>query len=290
MKRKLIFNPAAGKGKAALVWPKIKQIFDASKVNYDFVTTTKRGDGTPLATAAVQAGYDTIVAVGGDGLANEVLNGIGEKTTFGIIPCGEGNDFLKMFGQTFADVEANCQAIINGKTRKIDIGVINGRLFLNMIGIGFDGEVAERKAQTSKYLSGFYAYLVQIFPLLLTYKPKTVQIKMNGVQLKADILLLTIGNGRYSGGGFKLTPEAELDDGLFDVCLSKYPGRFTVLTSIAKVPKGEHTKLPFATMFRTATIDISSDQPLAAHVDGEILKECCYQIKILPLRLNIIIK
>jgi len=292
MKIKFILNPAAINGRAETIfWPRVEKFFQERNIAYEMEKTHEAGHATRISKRAVEQGFETIVAVGGDGTANEVMNGIvGSQVAFGIIPCGVGNDFVKMLGLSINNLEAACQVVADGFTKKIDIGIINGKYFLNMVGIGFDGEVAERKAKTPKYIHGFYAYLIQILPVLFFYQPKRVKMKMGGVSLEADILLLTIGNGRYSGGGFKLTPQAELDDGLLDICLSKYPGRWSVLWSIPKVPKGEHVNLPFATMFRATEISVSSETPLAAHIDGEVVKETEYNIKLLPRVLNLLVK
>lgn len=289
---KFILNPEAFQGKAEKVfWPRIEKYFNDRAIPFEMEKTSKAGHAASISKRAVETGFKTIVSVGGDGTAHDVLNGIvGTEAAMGIIPCGVGNDFVKMLGLSINNLEAACQVVADGYTKKIDIGMVNGKYFLNMVGIGFDGEVAERKAKTPKYIHGFYAYLIQIFPVLFFYQPKHVKIRMNGVSLEADILLLTIGNGRYSGGGFKLTPQAELDDGLLDICLSKYPGRLTVLRSISKVPKGEHVNLSFATMFRATEISVVSETPLAAHVDGEVVREKEYNIQLLPKVLNLLVK
>jgi diacylglycerol kinase (ATP) len=159
-----------------------------------------------------------------------------------------------------------------------------------MFGVGFDGEVAERKAHTFRFIKGFWAYYAQVIPLFFLYRPKPVHIEMNGVIMDTKILFLTVGNGRYSGGGFKLTPLAELDDGLFDVCLIHHPGLLGLFRHVSKVPKGKHLDLPFVFYFRTNEIKITSETLLPAHVDGEIIKEKEFNIKLIPQALNVIVK
>lgn len=281
----------AEKGVAEKNWRKIQNFFDERGIVYSFDKTLTPGDAALLARKAVEEGFDTIVSVGGDGTASEVINGlVGSDATFGIIPAGVGNDFAKNIGISRTNLQAACETILEGYTRKIDIGSVNGRYFLNMIGIGFDGEAAERKAKSFKFIKGFWAYYVQVIPLLFMYRPKPVKIKMDGVSMETSILFVTIGNGKYSGGGFKLTPLAEIDDGLFDVCLAHYPGLFDLLRHVNKVPKGKHIKLPFIFYFRTGSISLSSEIPLPAHIDGELSKEKSYDIKILPQALKILAK
>lgn len=289
MKLKLILNPAATKVQES--WPRVQKFFEEKKIAYDAEKTEGPGHATLLAKKAVESGFDTIISVGGDGLANEVANGmIGSEATFGVIPCGEANDFPKMLGLSGKNIKEACQVIIDGFTRKIDVGVINGRYFLNVVGIGYDGEINERKALTKKYLHGFFGYMVQTFLVLLAYKPKPVRIKMDGISLETSLFLITIGNGRCCGGGFLLTPAAKIDDGLFDICLIKYPGKLRTMWDIPKVPKGEHLKLPYVTTFRATELDISSEILLTSHIDGEIAKANQFQIKILPHKLKALAK
>lgn len=289
MKLKLILNPASAKSKNS--WPEIQKILEGRKIIYDLDKTDGPGHATLLAKKAVQAGFDTIVSVGGDGLSNEIANGMIESNaTFGVIPCGEANDFPKMLGLSGKKLEEACDVIVEGFTRKIDVGAVNGRYFLNVVGIGYDGEINERKALTKKYLRGFFGYLIQTILVLLTYRPKPVKIKMDGVTLETPVFLLTIGNGRCCGGGFLLTPAAVIDDGLLEICLIKYPGKLRTILDISKVPKGKHLKLPYVTTFRATELDISSEVLLTSHIDGEIAKANRYQIKILPKKLKVLAK
>ncbi len=292
MKLKIILNPAAEKGVAGKKsWPKVKAFFDQKGIEYSLDKTLAPGDGTILAGKAVREGYDTIVSMGGDGTASEVINGLaGSEVKFGIIPCGVGNDFVKVVGLSRKNLVEACEAILAGNTRKVDLGSVNGRYFFNMIGIGFDGEVAERKAHSFRFIKGFWAYYAQVIPLLFMYRPKPVHIEMDGVTMVTSILFVTIGNGRFSGGGFKLTPLSVIDDGLFDICLAQYPGIFNLVRHVNKVPKGKHIKLPFVFYFRTNRIKITSDILLPAHIDGELANSKEFDIKILPRALNMIVK
>ena len=285
-------NPAAEKGDCeSTIWPCVEKHFKERNITYDLERTSFPGHGTILAKKAVEDGFDTIVSVGGDGSANEIINGIaGSNVTFGIIPAGVGNDFVKMIGLSVKNTEEACNTILEGYTKKIDIGLVNEKYFLNMVGIGFDGEVAEAKAKSPKYFRGFYAYLIQLLLLALTYKPKNIKIKIDGVSIEANMLALSIGNGRYAGGGFKLTPDAEIDDGLFDICLIKYPGVLGIFWNTPKVPTGEHIHLPITTMFKANEITVSSDSLLTAHVDGEVVKEKTFHLKILPQALRLLVK
>ena len=292
MKLKFIINPVAENGTAGKgTWPKIKNFFETRNVPFSMEKTLAPGDGTLLAKKAVEEGFATIIAVGGDGTASEVVNGIvGSDVTFGIIPCGEGNDFAKVIGLSRMNLKASCETILDGFIKKIDIGIVNGRHFYNMVGIGIDAEVAELKEKTFNFLHGFYAYLALTIPMLFLYKPKRLKIKFDGASMESNVLWIVIGNGKYSGGGFKFTPLAKIDDGLFDVCLAQYPGIWYMIRHFSKIPKGRHIHLPVVFNFKVSEINIASDITITAHVDGEIIKERNFNIKILPRALKMIVK
>jgi len=292
MRLKIILNPAAENGVAGKkCWPKVKAFLEQKGVEYSMDQTLAPGDGTIQTSRALKEGYDTIVSMGGDGTASEVINAlVGSDVNFGIIPCGVGNDFVKVIGLSRKNIIDSVETILRGYTRKIDLGSVNGRYFFNMIGIGFDGEVAEKKARSYRFIKGFWAYYAQVIPLLFMYRPKPVHIEMNGVTMDTTILFLTVGNGRYSGGGFKLTPLSEIDDGLFDVCLVHYPGLFNLFRHVNKVPKGKHIKLPFVFYLRTDRIKITSEVMLPAHIDGEVARSREFDIRMIPRSLNVIVK
>jgi YegS/Rv2252/BmrU family lipid kinase len=292
MKLKLIINPVAEKGRAEKTCHnKITSFFKENHVEFEIESTVGIGDGTRLGRKAVEEGFDTIVTIGGDGTANEVINGIvGSNVTFGIIPCGEGNDFAKMIGVSRRNLKAACQTILDGYTKTIDLGMVNGRYFYNTFGVGFDAEVAEKKEKSFRFLRGYYAYLLQVIPHIFTYRPKLVKISMDGINMESKILFIAVGNGRYTGGGFKTIPLSEIDDGLLDICIIQYPGRLYMLRNLSRVSKGKHLSLPVVFYFKGKEINITATEPLTAHIDGEIFKEPEFNIKLVPQALRMIVR
>ena len=287
-KVKIILNPAAGRVSPEKYWPEIQKFLEKHHVEYNLEKTTARGEGTKIAKKAVAEGYKTVLAVGGDGTANEVVNGLlGSDVAFGIIPCGEGNDFCKLLGFPPGGVKEALTAVIKKHTLHIDLGMVNGRAFLNMVGIGLDGEIAALKDEASKYMKGILVYAFHLLPMVMGYKPQPLDVEMSGLFTKGPIALIGIGNGCYEGGIFKLTPDAELDDGLLDVCIARYPGKLMTLWAAFKAIKGNHKDLPFVTMFKTEKITITAEKPLPAHIDGEVIREKKLEIKVLPKQLKI---
>jgi diacylglycerol kinase family enzyme len=158
------------------------------------------------------------------------------------------------------------------------------------MGIGIDGEIGELKASAPKIFHGYYAYLYAAFPTILLFKPKKVKIKLDGKLISETVSLVTIGNGRWSGGAFQLTPDAEIDDGVFDVCVVRYTGKLKMLRDMAEVIQGQHIFLPYVKIFKAKTVEVSSKNVMTAHLDGEIMKSDNFNIKIIPKALKVLIR
>lgn len=288
LKIKLILNPAAGREKVKKVIPIIKEIFKDRKVDFDMDVTQRPGEATYLSREASRNNFEIIMAVGGDGTVNEVVNGMMESSSvLGVIPLGLGNDFAKAIGIP-SKLEEACQVLFNGAAKEIDVGRINNRYFVNGLGIGFDAQVALESRKISWFFSLNWIYLYAALRILFRYKAPLVKININNTILDKKVLLIAIGNGKSSGGQFLLTPEAELDDGLMDVCIIDDVRRLKLLIHLPKALKGTHTRLPYVTTLKTNRLTIHSSSSLLAHVDGEILESRNYQIEILPKRLRVI--
>ncbi|MFH1338657.1 MAG: diacylglycerol kinase family protein [Candidatus Omnitrophota bacterium] len=289
MRLKLIVNPAAGRKKAKKSIPAIRRILTEKNLDFDIDVTSHAGEATRLSQKATKNDFRIIVAAGGDGTIHEVANGmIDSGCTLGVIPLGLGNDFAKGIGIPFKLEEA-CLAISEGITRSIDVGKINNRYFVNGLGIGFDALVARESKGVRKLPLSRWIYLCAALKALVTFKPKQVKIDFAKTSLEKKILLVAAGNGKSSGGGFLLTPEAEFDDGLIDVCIIDWVARTKLLMHLWKAYKGTHVKLPYVTSFKTKTLTVSSPNLLLAHADGEILRDYFYRIEILPRRLKVLV-
>ncbi|MEW6095017.1 MAG: diacylglycerol kinase family protein [bacterium] len=289
LKTKLILNPFAGKKRLDKEIETIRKILTSEKLDFELAFTQKPKDGIYLAQKAVEEGFNLIVAVGGDGTINEVVNGIidFEEVILGIIPIGLGNDFAWMIGLGPKDIEKACKTLSNGTVKKIDVGVVNNRYFVNGVGIGFDAQVAKERLKYKGMLSGLGLYLYAVMKTLFKYKSIQANIKLDDKEININLLLIAIGVGKRCGGGFLLTPEAELDDGLFDVCVIQQIGKLKALCSLPKTLKGIHTTMPEVNMYRAKQIIVNLPVPLTGHVDGEIIEGNTYQIGLLPKKLKV---
>ena len=271
----------AGKGYSGRAEPKIREYLKGTGLNFDLVRTRKRGHGIELAYQAVKDGFDLIVAAGGDGTTNEVMNGMITASdgkiagTLGLIPTGSASDFMGNVGIP-KNLRDACLRLAKNQTRIVDLGVItipgeNKRFFDNQLGIGFDA-VVTIEAQKFKWLRGMALYFpVVLKTVFLANKPTRVTLEYDGKVMEMSTLQISVANGSREGGGFYLAPEARLDDNAFDICIVREISKLQMLKIIPKFMKGNHVNDPATTMLRARKVTITSEDDLIAHYDGEIL-------------------
>lgn len=288
MKIKLIINPVAGRKSAKRSIPIIKKIFSELSTDFNMEITRYPTQAIDLSKEASKANFDIIVAAGGDGTVNEVVNGMIEsRSVLGVIPLGLGNDFAKLIGMP-TNLKEACLAIYNGEVKNIDLGRVNNRYFVNCLGIGFDACVASESRRIGCFIPRKCIYLCSVIKMLFKYKSIPVNIMCADVKLDKEIILIAVGNGKTSGGGFLLTPEAKIDDGLIDVCIIDRVGKLNLFRNLPKVLKGTHRGLPHVSMLKTKKLIVDSSVSLLAHTDGEIIENNHYQIEVLSKRLRIV--
>lgn len=263
-----IINPTAGQGRSNNAYNLIKDIVSDKDVNCDFKFTSKAGEAYELAEAAVKGGYTHIISVGGDGTSHEVANGlVGSSAVFGVIPSGSGNDFPKAASIPL-DIKKAVDIVLSGKEKKIDIGKLGSRYFINGLGIGLDGSVAHRFRKL-KLLRGQLGYLLGSVQEALTFKGFVVQVKIDDWTYEGPLLLTGASNGLYQGGKFKLAPEARIDDGLLDFHIIKDMSILNRLIKIPKVLEGSHANLDEVEIKRATKMELTLEDRIPAHTDGE---------------------
>lgn len=300
MDKKYLFivNPVAGKGRTVHLIDRLQKLIDKLKIEYKIITTefSRQIDSIIESNKSL---FNRFVVVGGDGTVHDLVNSKSiADIVCGVIPTGSGNDFaitLKME----KDIEKNLSIIIMDNFSKIDIGIaeianqdgtISTHTFANSVGIGFDAAVAAG-ARKIKYLSGLPLYLASVFKNLISYKMTEFQICADDFSYSNTVFMVAIGNGKTAGGGFRLTPHAELDDGLLDYSLIKKINKIkAVINLLPKAIIGKHINNKSVIYKKTRQLDIFVKSPLYVHADGEILTDSLKRIKIslLPKKLNII--
>jgi YegS/Rv2252/BmrU family lipid kinase len=294
-KYRIIVNPVANRGRGKQAIPEIESRLREHGLDFDLQCTERPWHAADLVQEAMEAGVDTVVAAGGDGTANEVLNGLMHARQAGREPCamgvlciGRGNDFAYGVGIP-PDLDGGCRVLAEGARRLIDVGRVigglypEGRYFGNGIGIGFDAVVGFEAAKMTR-LSGFPSYLVAVLKtVFLYYTAPLVRIECNGEQLSQPALMISVMNGQRMGGGFLMAPDGLPDDGLFDLCIARQVSRRRVFGLIPHFLRGtQSTQEPVRTGQAQKVIVTALEGVLPAHADGETL---CIDGKRLALEL-----
>ena len=297
-----IINPIAGRGAGKLALPEIDLMASKLSINYEIISTQHPGHAVQLAEQAAISDTETVVAVGGDGTSNEVLNGLmqawkqGHKNTqLAVIGIGRGNDFAYAFGIQ-PGLEAGFSVLERRSPRYIDVGRIiggnfpQGRYFGNGVGIGFDAVVGFEALKLT-HLHGFLNYIVAALKTIFLYfnAPK-VLIEFDEKHLTQPSLMVSIMNGRRMGGGFLMAPKALTDDGHLDLCIAGQLSRFGILLMIPRFMKGTQDSQPQIKTGQAKKIHILALQgSLPAHADGETIctagSELSIEIIEKPLRI-----
>ncbi len=284
----VIFNPTSGGGKGKKVANRFRQYLTDRSLESEFVETSLSHNLKDRLNSL--SGIKTYVVIGGDGSIYDMVNAMEDYSIpLGILPAGTGNDFVNMIAIGDSETE-RFETAINGKIRKIDVGDCNGKKFLNGVGIGFDGQIVAAMQNKKKWLSGQAAYYYEVLRILSTYKEKAFNFSLDEHTYQKDLILLTIGNGSTFGGGFKLTPYANITDGLLNICEIGKISALNRYLNLLKLQNGTHDRMSAVQMYEAKTITISENPLLNAHIDGEFLGNPPFHIQLLPLHLSIKIK
>lgn len=304
MRYKIIVNPISGRGAGERSIPFIDKSFKDEGLTYELVKTHCRGHAVELAQNAVTDGFDVVVSVGGDGTANEIINGLmrakeqlGYTSIMSVIGVGRGNDFAFGIGIP-TGVEAGCRKIMDNHRFKIDVGKViseefpRGRYFGNGVGIGFDAVVGF-EAVKIKRLSGFPSYiLAALKTVFLYYTAPYIRIQFdNGESTEMAALLVSIMNGKRMGGGFHMAPDAIVNDGNFDLCIAQEVSKLRIFSLIPHFMRGTQKSQKEIHHLRTKSISVIALRGyLPAHADGETISVAGKKItaEILPDQLQVI--
>lgn len=300
----IIVNPTAGNDAAKKVLPTIEDLLHNLEVDYDLKITEYPGHAIQIAQEAGTNGYDTVVAVGGDGTANEVINGLmaaandsQNVANLAVLPVGRGNDFSYGMGIP-QDLESACKLLGDGKTRQIDIGFVkggdypDGRYFGNGIGIGFDTVVGFEAAKLPSFIGGIPGYIIAALKtIFLFFEEPLIRLEIDGEVLEQNCLLVSVMNGRRMGGSFMFAPDSISDDGMLNLCIAGKLTRWQVLGLFPKVMAGTQSDHPAIKMPTGRVISIEAiSGTLPVHADGETICATGHKldIQVLHKQLNLV--
>jgi diacylglycerol kinase (ATP) len=299
---KIILNPTAGRGYGAKAEPELRRQLALEGLQYELVFTEAPWHAVELAREAAGSGFEIVVAAGGDGTTHEVANGLMAAAeeghtgpSLGIIPIGSGSDFAHTVGVP-ADMAGACRRLAQGQTRVVDAGRVtlpgpneHSRYFDNTVNVGFGGVVTV-EARKIRRLRGIPLYLLAVLKTVFLYHhAPLVTISYDDQERTLPSLMICVANGPREGGGFLVAPQAQPDDGLFDLCVTSEVSQLQMLGLIPYFMKGTHVGRKPVSMARAKQVVISSPDDLIAHVDGEILCTDSHRIELelLPQRLRV---
>jgi diacylglycerol kinase (ATP) len=276
---KMIYNPEADRGRSYEVAGDLRQL--ANELGgADWVGTVYPGHAIELAVQAAEAGYTTIVALGGDGTVHEVVNGLmqiepARRPRLGVVPIGSGNDFAGSAGMKIDPFDAVRRIYQSTIERTLDIGSLrdaSGRkeFWCNAVGIGFDAAI-NLQSRTIPWIHGFGMYfLATLKTIAMSFESPYFQLTIDGEKKDGHYLMLSIGNGTREGGGFRVTPDAVMDDGLLDYALVDGMSRLRILRLIPEVMQGTHGRFRDVHLGRLRRLTLLADRALPIHADGEM--------------------
>jgi YegS/Rv2252/BmrU family lipid kinase len=308
-KYKFVINPAAGRGAGGHIRPSLEKILDQAGISYEITETTGPGHATRIARQTSLEADDVIVAVGGDGTAHEIVNGLvsgaqdrGEWTsglpvgTLGLIPIGSGDDLAWGLGFPQVDLEAACRILLADHRRLVDLGQVTDdrertEIFHNHLGGAFEAAVAIESMKL-RGLPGMLLYLVAVARIIPQYHhPVPITVSYGGVTVTRPMLLASTANGGRTGRTFKMAPDAKPDDGLLDLVLASTSSIARILWLLPHFMRGTHTSLTqYVKMDRISHVIVEAPGGIPVHLDGEIYNPSARRLEVivLPGRLRVV--
>ena len=299
----VVVNPNAGNRKGIKDWEKINSLLNAYGISTEVIFTEGKRHATEIVTEAIGAQFKNFIAVGGDGTMNEVVNGVlgqsdipSNQFTIAMIPVGTGNDWGRMFGIP-NDYEGAIRLIKENNTCLTDAGVASyntndgpeKRYFINIAGLGFDAEVVRKtNAQKDKGRNSKAIYFYNLLGSLLFYRNTMTEVTVDGKKASGKVFTISIGIGKFSGGGMRQTPEARFDDGLFDMTVIRGMWKGKIILSLMKLYDGTILDHPKIDGYKAKNIIITSQPPIGLEADGESLGNTPLELNILPAAVNVV--
>ncbi len=284
----LISNRVAGSGSAGAYIDRVKALMENRGVDFEIRETQYPGHATELAKAAVDEGFDVIVAVGGDGTLRETaMSVVHTDRILGLLPCGTGNDYARPLGIP-TDAEAALDILLNGETRTVDAGMANDQIFFNIAGFGFDVDVLDYTEEFKpKCRNGETAYRLGCLKAVLGLKLRRSTLTFPDGTIERNVLMAAAGVGTHFGGGMNVLPESDMSDGLLDVCIAHDVKRIGVLKLLPKFIKGKHLGLKCITYRKATEVSVVCDPVSRIEVDGERMDGTPVTFRILPGALKV---
>lgn len=298
----VIANPNAQSAQRKILENNILNKFNERNIAYRLHIADGAGKGTEIAARLCREGERHIIAAGGDGTINEVVNGIYQSGTnpeevyLAIIPLGTGNDFCRTLG--YPKAEAFSQLLATGEFKRTDVGLVTSlntdnqeiakRYFINIAGFSFDAAVINETMNGKPKLFPSAVYLMKLVKVLFTHKATRVTVKSGNEEITDDIFTIAVGNAQFNGNGMRQVPMADPHDGMFDVVSIRKIRPMKVVKNVKKLFSGKHVTLSEVRVTHAKQVDIQASKPILGEVEGEMLAAGNYHISVEPRQLNVL--
>jgi YegS/Rv2252/BmrU family lipid kinase len=283
----VLVNPSSGGGRGQRLLPRVETVLDARRVPFRVVRTKSLEHGVAKALRAVEGG-ELPVVLSGDGMIGAIGGAMaGEETPLGILPGGRGNDLARVLGIPTEPEEA-IEVVLTDHSRPIDVGEANGKPFLGIASVGFDSD-ANRRANETRFVRGTLVYLYAALRTMATWKSARFTIVIGEERTRMEGYDVVVANNKAYGGGMYIAPDAELDDGKFDVVTISDMGKLRALYNLTKVFKGTHVHIDEVTVIRASRLGLSASRPFAVYADGEHLTDLPADLRVIPGALRVLV-
>ncbi len=287
MRIKLIANPAAGSGRIKTI-EQVREYLEHKGASVELYLTGKRGDAVLAAKVAAEEGFDTVVAMGGDGTLNEVINGLaGSSMHLGVIPLGTVNVFALETDIPTDPLKA-CDVILNGIPRKVSLGKVNDSYFLLMVGMGFDAYVVCGVDLRLKRLSGRLSYIIKALTSLFSYSGHLLEVVLDNGE-KIEGCWVVVGNGKYYGGRMSVTPSADLMRWDLDVCIFKGKGSINMLRYVWGIMRRRHLCYPDVEYHTVKGLKVTSKGKTYIQADGDVVGQLPAEFSVMEDGITVIL-
>jgi diacylglycerol kinase (ATP) len=287
----VILNPVAGRGAATSRGPKLLRRLVELGFDYRLLITDGPDSARTLASRSVSEGASMIVAAGGDGTISQVAQAlVGQPIPLAILPLGTGNDLARHLG--ISKPEAAIDVLIEGRTNPVDViawkAAYRSGFVVNVAGLGFDAEVAERINRGYRWIGGTAAYLLAVVECLGRTKPLKISLEIDGRRCDRRIMLCAFANASSYGGGMRIAPKACTEDGLIDLIIVNSVSRVDFLRALPGVFRGLHLAHPAVEHLTAKKISVICECPAPILCDGEIVAAGSIEFEIRPRALNLV--
>ncbi|MCK4890745.1 MAG: diacylglycerol kinase family lipid kinase [Candidatus Aminicenantes bacterium] len=303
-KVQVIVNPYSARGKTEYRWESIKSVIKHYFTEFKYIFTEKPNQATEIAREVLSEGFNLIIGIGGDGTLNEIANGffagntkkvINDEASLGMIPSGTGSDFIR-FLRIPRDFKKSVELIKNSKQKKIDVGKITyqrsgpeipHRYFINIADFGLGADVIKKLSTVPESKRSPFSYYSGLLSTIKNYKSKNVNITINDEKkISGKYLIGAIANGGIFGGGMIIAPDAQIDDGYFDLVLVKEMKKFEIIRNTHHLYRGTIINHPKVEVHRVKKLEVSSEDDINIEFDGELGGKIPVRFEIIEKVLN----